>query len=93
MFGSYQRHVGSGCKRVVVEVGEEDGDGVVLRGMSFYRRSVMNIVGTSDIPTPPRPPHQGLQFEPITSHQHPTLSYQHPYLFPANHRLATLMPN
>ena len=75
-----------------MEVEEEVGEGVVLRGMSFYRRSLMNIAETSDIPMPPRPPRQGRRFEPLTSHQCPTLSCQRPYLFSANHGLASLMP-
>ena len=90
--GSNQRHVGSGGKRVVVGVEEEVGKGVALKGMLFYRRSITNIAGTSNIPMPPQPPSQGLRFEPLNSHQHPTLSCQRPYLSSANHRLASLMP-
>ena len=73
-------------------VEEEVGEEVVLRGMSFYRHSLMSITDTSDILTPLRPPRQGLRFEPLTSHQRPTFNCQRPYLSSANHSLAGSMP-
>ena len=92
MFSGDQRHGSLEGMRSSCGSRRDVGEEVVLRGMLFYRRSLMSIVGTSDIPTPLRPPRQGLRFEPLTSHQRPTFNCQRPYLSLANHSLAGSMP-